>query len=191
MLPKNIDYSEFASTSGLGTKQWGPAGWHFMFSCIMGAYPFRLDRLNREHRAIKRHFKQMFDSLAYTMPCIFCRQSITEFMKELPVHNFMQGRMELMYWLYRIKDKVNEKLLAQEQQCYNTEKKRLKQEYYEGKLSEDQYYSAVDAFRKKTFSTQPTPPFIDVVRKYESLRAVCSKRAKTCSLPITREVESQ
>jgi len=183
------DFSKYNSTSGLSTKSWGPSGWYFLFSCIMGGYPVKLDNNNKEHRIIRRHFKNMLLSLGYTMPCIFCRQSFQEFCKEIPIDNFLSGRIDLMKWLYEIRNKVNQKLIAQEQKCYNDEKKRLKKLYHSkpsSKLSDESkriYYKNLQTFRQKTFVTTPSPSFEEVLDKYESIRAVCSKRAKTCALP--------
>jgi hypothetical protein len=149
----------------------------------MGGYPIKIDFSTREHRAIKSNFKNLLLSLKYTMPCVFCRESFQEFCKDLPIEPYLIGRIELMYWLYLIKDKVNEKLMSQEAECYNNEKKRLKAKYHSKKISKLEYYNKLDAFKKETFITSKSPPFIDVLNKYESIRAVCSKKAKTCSLP--------
>ncbi len=117
------------------------------------------------------------------MPCVFCRESFKGFCQELPIERFMVGRVELMYWLYLIRGKVNDKLIGQEQQCYNNEKKGLKRKYYNGDIDRSTYYNLLNKIKKSTLITKPSPPFIDVLRKYESIRAVCSTKAKTCSLP--------
>jgi hypothetical protein len=82
-----------------------------------------------------------------------------------------------------MKDKVNNKLKKQELVCYNTEKKRLKDIYYNNEISEAEYYELVKKFKESTFVTIDTPPFKEVLDKYESQRAVCDPRAKKCSLP--------
>lgn len=178
-LPKNINYSDYYSTSGLSTKHWGPSGWHFLFSCIMGAYPVKLTN-SKEHQEIKKHFRQLFYNLQYVMPCIFCRESYKLFYKELPIKNFLKGRIQLMFWLYLIRDKVNQKLIQQEKQCYNDEKKKLKHLVKQNKLTRDQYYTQISAFKQTTFLTLPSPPFKDVLEKYETIRATCYKKAKSC-----------
>lgn len=185
-LQHHPDYSKYHSTSGLSTKAWGPNGWYFLFSCIMGGYPVKIDEKNKEHKQIKRHFKNMLLSLGYTMPCIFCRQSFLGFCKDLPPDSFMTGRIELMRWLYEIRNRVNDKLIAQEQKCYNDEKKRLKNIYHNSqKTDQDKriYYKNLEEFRTKTFITNQSPRFEEILDKYESIRAVCSKKAKTCALP--------
>lgn len=174
---------EFSSTAGLATKMWGPHAWYFLFSTIMGAYPVKFDPLNIEHIKTRDHFINLFKSLEYVMPCIFCQRSFKQFMAELPIEPFTSGRIGMMKWLYLMKDKVNRKLLKQERDCYNKEKKRLQLSYYKGQITKDEYYIAIKEFKDKTFSTIPSPPFEQVLRQYESIRAVCSQTTKTCALP--------
>ena len=38
--------------NGMMTKVWGPAGWVFLHSCVMG-YPVKIDKSNKEHRLRK------------------------------------------------------------------------------------------------------------------------------------------
>jgi len=177
--------NKYNSLSGLSTKSWGPPGWYFLFSCIMGAYPPQIDNKNKEHQKIKKHFKNMLSSLVYIMPCVYCRNSLKQFIKELPMEPFLSGRLKLFEWLYLIRNKVNEKLINQEQQCYNDEKKRLKKLYHNGnKTPQDKqnYYSQLDQFKKDTYITHSSPPLSEILDKYESIRANCSNRAKTCSI---------
>ncbi len=173
--------SNYDSKSGLSTKHWGPAGWKFLFSCIMGGYPPVMDAKNKEHQQIKQHFENMFISLGYTMPCIYCRESYKIFYSQLPPTKFFGSRISLMYWLYSIRDKVNKKLIAQEEKCYNDEKKRLKELVKRGKLSDDEYYKQIQEFKRHTMVTKSSPPFKEVLQMYENLRAKCSDKAKTCS----------
>jgi len=182
-LPKNIDYSIYNSKSGMSTKHWGPAAWSFLFTSIMGTYPFRLNLSIPEHVIIRYNFKQLLTSLTIVMPCIFCRNSFKQFLQELPIEDYLIGRIELMYWLYQMKDKVNNKLLNQENQCYYDEKKRLSILYANKKITKEEYKEKLSQFKKNTFKTVPTIPFKDVLDKYESIRAACSKKSKTCALP--------
>lgn len=176
-------HNMYHSTSGLATRAWGPSGWFFLFSCIMGGFPPHIDPTNKEHKLIQKHFKNMFVSLGYTMPCVYCRNSYKQFAKELPIEPFLKGRIELMSWLYQVRDKVNKKLIQQERECYNNEKKKLKKMYYNKEISKEEYYIQTAQVKKETFITQPSPSFDEVLKKYESIRATCSKKAKTCSLP--------
>lgn len=179
-LPNN-NYDDFKKTSGMATKEWGPHAWVFLFTSVHGAYPIKLNSSNKEHLKIKKHFKQLFYSLQYTMPCIYCRNSYKNFYKELPIEPYMKSRIHLMYWLYLMKDKVNKKLIAQEKEFYTHEKKRLKKQYYDNKISKEEYYNLVNKCKNNNFKTSPSPPFIEVLENFEKMRANCSKKLKTCS----------
>jgi len=182
-LPEEIDYSKYNSTSGMSTKAWGVAAWKFLFTSIMGHYPIRINDNNPEHLLIKESFKNTLTGLSYMMPCIYCRESFKIFLLELPIQDYLIGRIELMYWLYLMKEKVNVKLRIQEFKCYSDEKKRLKSLYYSKQISEQEYYKKVTEFKNQTFLTAATPTFKEVLDTYESLRAVCNPVAKICALP--------
>lgn len=182
-LPENIDYTKYNSSSGMSTVKWGPAFWNALFISIMGRYPVKINETIVDHLETKKAFKNMLCSLQRILPCIFCRNSLKKFVKELPIDEFLIGRIELMFWLYQIKDKVNKKLLCQEKICYNDEKKRLKEAFYSKEITESEYYSKVKQFKNDTFVTIPSPPFQEVLDHYESFRANCDNRAKKCSLP--------
>jgi hypothetical protein len=173
----------FNSTAGLSTKHWGPSGWHFLFSCIMGGFPPIIVPNNKQHIKIKKHFKNMFHSLAFTMPCIFCRESYKKFLKQLPIDPFLSDRIQLMKWLYLIRDKVNQKLINQENECYKTEKRLLQKKYYSKQITKPEYHASIEKIKSEIFITKMSPDFIEVLQKYESIRAVCSNKAKTCALP--------
>jgi hypothetical protein len=182
-LPKGIDYSKYYGNSGADTHSWGPAAWKFLFTSIMGRYPIKINTNNSEHIIIKNSFKNMFTGLQIVMPCIYCRDSFKKFLLDLPIEPYLIGRIELMYWLYLMKDKVNNKLIGQERKCYTDEKRKLKALFYTGGITEDEYYKRIKAFKKETFHTITSPPFKEVLDQYESLRAICSDKAKTCALP--------
>lgn len=179
-MDKNIDYSKYHKNSGLSTKHWGPSGWYFMFSCIMGAYPIKIENNNPEHLEIKKNFKNMISSLRYTMPCIFCRNSFSGFYKELPIENFLCGRIQLMLWLYLIRDRVNQKLILQESDRFESEKKTIDKRLQLGKISKTEYKNEIKKLRKRICITKPSPAFKEILDKFESIRAKCSKRLKTC-----------
>lgn len=135
----------------MDTKKWGPAGWTFMFT-IASNYPTTIDVTNKDHRALRLHYKAFFQSIEFMLPCKYCRQSYHQFIAELPIDDFLSSRRRIVYWLYLIKDKVNRKLIAQER----------------------------ESPRKDGFKTQPSPPFKDVMAYYASFRAKCSDKTKTC-----------
>jgi hypothetical protein len=181
LLPNNINYKKYHSTSGLATRVWGPFGWGFLFSCIMG-YPVHIKTAS--DKKTKRAFKELFKNLSFILPCKFCKESFAKFYKQLPIDKYLVGRLELMYWLYLIKDKVITKLISQERDCYNKEKRELKKKFYNKEISKENYYSRVNQFREYTLITKPSPPFEDILNNFEQFRATCSKKAKTCSVEI-------
>lgn len=180
-LPKDIDYSKYNNGSGMSTKFWGSRLWDSLFVSILGRYPMRINTL--DDIEIKQAFKCTLTSLSIIIPCIFCRNSFKKFLVELPIEPYLVGRIELMYWLYKIKDKVNKKLICQENICYNEEKGKLKGMVYTKEITEEEYYKKVKEFKDEIFITVPTPPFKEVLDKYESQRARCDPKAKKCSLP--------
>jgi hypothetical protein len=182
LLPIHIDYTQYTSTQGMGTSVWGPNAWDFLFISIMGRYPVKVDFYSKEDVQIVNVFSQTLIGLKDLMPCIYCRKSFENFIKELPIEPYLIGRIELMYWLYLIKDKVNKKLICQENICYNDEKIRLKGLYHHGDIIEQEYYSKIKEFKETTSQTVPTPPFKDVLDKYENFRALCSQKSLSCVL---------
>jgi hypothetical protein len=180
----NLLHSEcekYNSNSGASVRKFGPAGWDFLFISILGGYPFKIDSDNTEHLDTKKYFRQLFESLGYTLPCIFCANSYKIFFKEINIDNYLSGRIELMYWLYLIKDQVNKKLIKQEQECYNNEKIKYKELYKNKEISKDTYYTHINEFKQKNVFTKASPPFRDILEKYETSRSKCTKSLNKCN----------
>ena len=171
---------DFSSNSGLKTKVWGPSGWEFLFSCIMGGYPYKINNDKKNDIRIKKHFRSMLSSLRYTLPCVFCRNSYKKFWKELPIEKYISGRIELMYWLYLIKDKVNNKLIDQEREAYDEKILKLKFLFNAGQISRNDFFIKQEEIKKYSFCTKPSPPFREILESYEMRRAGCSQKAQTC-----------
>jgi Erv1 / Alr family len=165
------------SASGIKTSFWGPHAWAFLFSSIAGSFPVKVDTANASHRKIVKSFQCIFDSLEYTLPCIYCRQSYGKFIKEVPIENYTSSRRQMMYWLYLIHDKVNKKLILQEKECVKSESKRLQA----SGMSPDRLKGAIKKIKQKTLLTKPSPPFEKVQLMYEKQRAGCSKQTMRCS----------
>ena len=55
------------------TKVWGPAGWVFLHSSVMG-YPEKIDKHSHQDRKRKRETKKFFESIGYIFPCRYCRE---------------------------------------------------------------------------------------------------------------------
>jgi hypothetical protein len=175
-----INSKKFLSTSGMRTTYWGPNAWNFLFVSILGTYPEKINNNDKNHIRIKKEFKNLFNSLGYIMPCIYCRDSYKQFIKEMPVENSMSGRIELFTWLYNLKDKVNNKLIKQEKECFNTEKKKLDLLLKNNKINKIEYNNSINNVKEIIFITKKSPSLIQVLKKYEVNRASCSTKSKTC-----------
>lgn len=94
----------------MDTRFWGPDGWKLLHS-ITENYPDK--PLNKE----KELYKTFFLSLPYVLPCVYCRRSLHQYMKELPLvsenNDNLKSKNKLCLWLYRIHNKVNKKLRMQ------------------------------------------------------------------------------
>jgi hypothetical protein len=78
----------------MDTKFWGPSGWE-----LLHLITFEKGSLQKK--------KQLFKVLNKVLPCKYCRESTTQFMKELPLKN------NLALWLYDLHKMVNQKLIDQ------------------------------------------------------------------------------
>ena len=45
----------YSSLAGMKTRVWGPNAWNFLFCCILGTYPEKIDPKNKEHIKTKKH----------------------------------------------------------------------------------------------------------------------------------------
>jgi len=164
--------SKFEGKGGFNAKQWGPNLWNSLFMMILGTYPVKFDETNHNHKKIRQSFISLMLGLQYLLPCSFCRVSFKQFSKELPIRSFTDTRVNMVYWLYLMKDKVNKKLLKQELEYLNDNYKSFNL----SKVSYEEYSRRA----KLCFMTVPTPPFIEVLNHYEQHRATCSKKLKKC-----------
>jgi hypothetical protein len=94
------------SNNGLITKIWGPGGWDFLHAITFG-YPLNPTDEQREQ------YNTFFTSVAYVLPCVYCRISYGEFIKTNDTEltkNDLENRYTLTNWLYRLHQAVNKKL---------------------------------------------------------------------------------
>ena len=77
----------------MDTRYWGPSGWQLLHLI-----------------AAKGASKSFWKTIPFILPCKFCRASLSTFYKELPPPTKNQSA-----WLYKIHNKVNEKLRSQGQ----------------------------------------------------------------------------
>lgn len=88
----------------MNTKFWGPAAWDFFF-CVALNYTPTPENIY--------YTKQLFMNLGHTMPCIYCRNSYRQFIRELNIDHYLASSKTLTYWLYLLHNKVNDKLRNQ------------------------------------------------------------------------------
>lgn len=87
------------------TREWGPGTWKLM-TAIAYNFPETNPTLKQQ-----RDVKQFFESLADVMPCASCRKSWRKILDDNPVD--VTSRETLTAWLYRSRNRVNNKLRAQ------------------------------------------------------------------------------
>ena len=96
----------------MDTRFWGPPGWKLLHA-IASSYA------DHPHETERHNYKTWFRTLPHLLPCIYCRRSLTQYYKELPIEGTTPSkcpflnRMYLMQWLYDIHNKVNDKLRGQ------------------------------------------------------------------------------
>lgn len=91
---------------GLITKIWGPHLWKSLH-CISFGYP------KRPTPDQKNGYKLFFESLAYVLPCQYCRDSYSYFIKSEPTiltDSVFDNRDNLTMWVYKLHQRVNQKL---------------------------------------------------------------------------------
>lgn len=91
------------SENNLMTSCWGPIGWAFIHSIVMG-YP------ERPSPEIAQTYKSFFENLGGILPCIWCKNNYMKNIKELPIDGYLDSRKKLALWAYKIHNMVNDEL---------------------------------------------------------------------------------
>jgi len=86
----------------MDTKFWGPPGWRLLHLITFAYSPKQ-----------KESVKRLFETIAYVLPCKFCRASFQEYIDEDPVEPALRSKVTLSKWLWRIHNRVNDKLRGQ------------------------------------------------------------------------------
>lgn len=86
----------------MDTRFWGPSGWRLIHLITFTYTPSDSAKVGK-----------FFETLPYVLPCKFCRCSLTEYMDADPVKDALDSRKSLTKWLWRIHNKVNDKLRSQ------------------------------------------------------------------------------
>ena len=165
------------SPSGINPNLWGPSFWKTLYYVGLN-YPVKIDKNNKCHLSIKKHYKMFFCSLQYTLPCIFCLESYRRFWKEDDLDKYLNSRIDLLKWLYILKDKVNRKLIFQEKSKFNSEKKTLLEKYKEKygivklwkKSVVVDFNIKINKLGAKILLTKPSPTFKKVLDSFAYMR---------------------
>jgi hypothetical protein len=128
---------------------WGNPCWKFLFSLTTN-YPDEIK--SKEDYKLKECYYNFFLLLQYLLPCKYCRESYSIFIKRIPINDYLDSKIHLTYWLYLIKNEVNKKLLKQEIE------KQLKKN--KGNLINKEKIQQI-------YKKYKSPPFIDVVNYYD------------------------
>jgi len=83
----------------MDTRFWGPSGWR-----LLHLITFQAKNMN------KPDVELFFTNLPYVLPCKFCRASLSDYYVEDPIPKTLS---EYPQWLYRIHNRVNDKLRSQ------------------------------------------------------------------------------
>ena len=107
----------------MDTRYWGPSGWKLLHS-ITFSYEERL----------KKQYADFFSVIAFILPCKFCRKSYSEYILNDPVD--ASSKDALTKWLWRIHNKVNDKLRKQGLCSADNPPFSIVKKLYEEKLSQ-------------------------------------------------------
>jgi hypothetical protein len=88
------------------TTKWGKPGWCYL-EAIADEYP------NNPTDFDKKLYRDFFRHLANILPCIYCRQSYRQYITELPIDPWLKNRLMIRYYVYLIRNRVNDKLRKQ------------------------------------------------------------------------------
>lgn len=106
----------------MDTKFWGPSGWRLLHTLTFTYEPTK-------HRLAMREF---FDTLPFILPCKFCRASLSEYYCSDTID--LKSSATLSRWLYRIHNKVNDKLRSQGQSIPKDPTYESIEKHYKGSL---------------------------------------------------------
>ena len=90
----------------MNTTFWGPSGWKFLHT-LTYIYP------ENPSFSDKVKMREFMNSLYLILPCKYCRASFLKYSNSLPINEYLDSRVMMIEWLYKIHNKVNKKLRTQ------------------------------------------------------------------------------
>lgn len=106
--------------NGLLTRIWGPALWTSLH-CIAFGYPMDPSDEN------KKTYRAFFESIQHVLPCLYCRISYGEFIFTEDTDltdDVFSSRENLTNWLFKLHNRVNQKLGVDYGVIYDDHKKK-------------------------------------------------------------------
>lgn len=82
----------------MDTRFWGPSGWSLLH--LITYAPDQNPKM----------VCKFFHTLAYVLPCKYCRYSFSQYMMEDPIENSCDSSDHLQKWLWKVHNKVNKKV---------------------------------------------------------------------------------
>lgn len=170
------------SSMGVRTTSWGGPLWHALF-CMAVNYE---DHPSPNKKSIYLNY---FDLLGHMLPCHFCREYYEQCITfVLPLKHFLDDpkmKYPVVYWLYLLKDLVNQKLIRQEAECYAQQSLKIEQDLT---LSKRAKTVKKQDLKDRIFYTEPSPPFDDILAFYLSMKSTCESNDINKSLQSCRHI---
>jgi hypothetical protein len=88
------------SIKEMDTRFWGPSGWRLLHLITFSYTPER----------DKKSVCKLFNTLAYVLPCKYCRASFSETILLDPIEDACADPLTLQTWLWRVHNTVTDKL---------------------------------------------------------------------------------
>lgn len=90
----------------MDTRKWGSSGWKLLHAITFN-YP------NKPNNNDKINNLLFFNTIKSILPCRYCRESFEIFTKELCLIDNIDNKHKLSKWLYKVHNRVNDKLRNQ------------------------------------------------------------------------------
>lgn len=89
--------------TSINPEIWGPHGWKFLHYVTLG-YPENPTNIDKNNYAI------FFKSLTSVLPCEKCSMNFKKNIREFPIENYLDSKENLIDWLIKIHNLVNQEL---------------------------------------------------------------------------------
>ena len=112
---------DFNSSDGMMTSIWGPPLWHFLHTMSFN-YPCKPTEKD------KQHYKKFVDSLKYILPCKYCRDNLSNNLKQSKYSTAVfKNRTTFSRWMYTLHETVNKMLGKKSNISFNKVKETYEQ----------------------------------------------------------------